>query len=276
MAIVSNYRSGASGLVDPTDASSYTFAAADVGPEASDRYVLVSVNGRAATTRTITGVTIGGVSATIVGSQIDNVGSSSAFFIAPFPTGTTANIVVSLNLNWLRCQIGVYALTGVGSAVAYDAQSDTTFSAGVVSVSMNCPAGGAIYALANGFNSGNTGWGSWAGVVEDFDGVAEGAAAHGAGAHTDYASAQTARTVSATTTGGSPGTAPVFAAIALGPSSAGNAAGTSAALAVSSALAEAAGQSIGFSTAAAVGDAAAGAVYRPSPRSLHVLHHVYR
>lgn len=216
MAIVSSFRSGTSGVIDGTDTASYSFAAADIGVASLDRHVLVGVNGRGAATRTFTGFTIAGITATAVGAQLDNSFNTSAFYIAPVPTGTTGTIAFTLDAAWVRAQIGVWALTGLGSMTSTDRQTDTTFTTNTVNVSMSCRAGGAIFALANHINDASmTGWGTWAGVAEDFDANVE-AQGRGAGAHTDYATAQTALAVSAVRTGGT-GTTPTLLVIALAP-----------------------------------------------------------
>lgn len=225
MSLVSDYRSGSVGLQDLADTATPTFVAADIGTASTDRYVLVGINGRAATNRTISGVTIGGIAATAVGAQLDNAGNTSAWYIALVPTGTTADIVITLDAAWLRTQIGVWALTGLSGAIAFDRKTDTTFSSSVVSVSMSCLAGGDIYALANQINdSSMTNWGTWVALTERFDANIE-SQGRGAGASAHFAAAQSGLTVSATRGGGT-GTTPTFLVIALSPLVSGSMAAT--------------------------------------------------
>ncbi len=215
MAIAIDYRSGASGLSDLADTATPTVTGADIGTASADRYILYGINGRGAANRVINSVTIDGVAMTAVGAQLDNSGNTSAFYIASKPTGTTADFVINLNGVWVRAGMGVWALTGVGSVVATDRQTDTTFSSNVVNVSMSCPAGGAIFGLANNIdNSSQTNW-TWAGITENWDVNLE-AQGRGSGASLAFASAQSGLTVSGTRAGGTT-TIPTFLVIALGP-----------------------------------------------------------
>lgn len=105
---------------DAANASTYTFTATDIGAPSSSREVFVPIaifHGGVAT-RTITGVTIGGIAATLE-AQINN-STLQGFLIARavVPTGTTADIVVTLNANAGSCAIAVYRVVNRTSTSA--------------------------------------------------------------------------------------------------------------------------------------------------------------
>lgn len=66
-----------------TDLTTYTFSAEDLGATASDRYIIVGILSRkAGASTTISSVTIGGVSATIVKQATNNVTNTDVGGIA--------------------------------------------------------------------------------------------------------------------------------------------------------------------------------------------------
>lgn len=106
-----------------TDLAEFTFADLSFGTaSASRRIVVIACIRDAGTTIDITGITIGGVAGTQVGtSAINETGGNTTMavmFIADVPTGETGTVVVTWNEVSIRCGIAVYALKGAGSAEA--------------------------------------------------------------------------------------------------------------------------------------------------------------
>lgn len=153
-----------------TDTNAYTFSAQNLGAEASDRYIAVTVNGRkAGATTSISSVTIGGVTASIAVQRANTITNTSiaGIVIAAVPTGTTGDIVVTFADTLARCAIGVYRIDNLFSATAYD--TDNSVSADP-SVGLNV--GNPGFAIGTGAASG-TGSVTWTGLTEDYDFISE-------------------------------------------------------------------------------------------------------
>jgi hypothetical protein len=189
-----------------TDASSYTFSAESLGTADSDRYILVGIAARAASARTISSVTIGGVSATIL---IDHSSSLSlaGFAIAAVPSGTTGDVVVTFSGTMVRCAIAVYRLLGLGSTTPTDTGTD----GGVASLTTNLDinAGGAAFAVGH---RAATGTPTWTNLTLDANIAVE--SNNSSFASDEFASAQTALAV---TCAYSSNVTNVFAALSLAP-----------------------------------------------------------
>lgn len=181
-----------------TDLSVYTFSAQSLGAAASDRKIIVGIGWSSATAQTLSSVTIGGVTATIIG-QIESSGSSSgpsALVIAAVPTGATGDVVVTLSGGVQRLGIGIFRVVGLVSSTAHATATDDTAVSGVVTTTLNVPANGIVVAMAGSVDGASWSW--TAGPVEDFDIDLESAAAAISGAHQTYVAAQTPLTVTAT------------------------------------------------------------------------------
>lgn len=100
-----------------SNASQYTFNSVAIGNAAADRLVVVSPG--ASSTQHVTAVTIGGVSAT---AHTDTSGGdpSCEIWSATVPTGTTAQIVVTLSGSANRMGMGVWTITDLNSATPID------------------------------------------------------------------------------------------------------------------------------------------------------------
>ncbi len=106
----------------------YTFSAQNLGTAASDRYIVVAVASRkAGASATISSVSVGGVTASIVSQVTDNVTNTnvSGLAIAAVPSGTTGDVVVTFSLTMLRCGIALYRLDNLVSSTPYDFHSST-------------------------------------------------------------------------------------------------------------------------------------------------------
>ena len=184
---------------DTTDLTTYTFSSAALGTAASDRKVVVTIHGRSTnpSTRTISSVTIGGVTATEAVSVSNTIGNRCAIYVADVPTGTTGDIVVVFNDTMQKCAVGSYAMYGAGSSTPTATATDI---ASAFSQTLNIPANGAAFAVAgNQFNT----TASWAGLTENYD-TAIGSETE-TGASAAFAVEQVGLTISATFSGGTDG-----------------------------------------------------------------------
>lgn len=162
----------ASSRVDAANAQNYTtgFNAMSFGTAAADRKIIACVGGSAAT-RTLSSLTIGGVSASYVG-RVQSGSMTAEIWIADVPTGTSGNLAVGWSGAQDRCGVGLYAAYGLGavSVVATDDTTPWTITAAI-------PAGGIgiVYAFALDDAARTF---SWSGAAEDFDETVESPTSH--------------------------------------------------------------------------------------------------
>jgi hypothetical protein len=174
-----------------TDASSYTFSTQNIGVAATDRHIIVATIARGAS-QTLTGVTIGGVTATSVANN-SNDGSIAALFIAAVPTGTTGDIVLTFSGTMIRAADGAYRATGLGSATPTDTGVS---SANAPTTDLDIAAGG--FGIGTAFSGGTAPTFTWTGLTENFDaGWAENSDTAYTGAMEEFATAQTGLTITA-------------------------------------------------------------------------------
>jgi hypothetical protein len=189
-------RSFLQATTDTGNLSTYTFTAQNLGTAAAGRYIVVAISSRkAGAATTITGVTIGGVTATIVTQVANTVTNTNVagIAIAAVPTGATGDIVVTFGASMARCNIGVYRVDNLLSATPYD--TDTSI-ANNPSVGLDVPYGFAIGVGTTAVNGAST---TWAGLTEDYDAVSEVAQVY-TGASVDLLTAEAGRTMTATFT----------------------------------------------------------------------------
>jgi hypothetical protein len=97
-----------------TDLTTYTFSGMDFGDANADRKIIVCIQGHANSARSISSVTIGGVTATELVSQADASvgGHRAAIYGAAVPTGTSGNVVVTFSGSMLRASAHTYRKLG--------------------------------------------------------------------------------------------------------------------------------------------------------------------
>lgn len=147
----------ADGQLNFTGTTTGTITNMPIGTAAADRLVFVGielVDGNSASAF-ITGVTIGGVTAAALADNVDSSGGQSVIYWAAVPTGTTANVVMTVanssgdvfvNYSGFRA-VGANTTTPVTSSSATnDAERD-----GAVSGSVTVGSGGALLAVSGGF-----------------------------------------------------------------------------------------------------------------------------
>lgn len=173
------------------DTNAYTFSSQSLGDAASDRYIIVTAIARkAGAAFTLSSITIGGVSATIVRQVTNTVTNSdtAAIVIANVPTGTTGDVVVTWSTTVLRCAIGMWRATSLSSATEHDASTST---AADPTYAIDVPAGG--FAIAAGLTAAATTV-TWTGLTEKFDSTLESFVTY-TGASDEFATTQTNLTV---------------------------------------------------------------------------------
>lgn len=187
---------------DSVDRTTYTFAGQSIGTASNDRVVIVTVGSRANDSKDITGVTIGGVTATQVVRAL-YVGAGvecAAIYAATVPAGTTADIVVTFSGPMIRCAIGIFVKTGSTGVSASDTDVSVTNTAGAFNASVDVPDKGTVLCMCASSTSGVTTW-TLSGVTEDFDVPLESTSTAYAAGHDNYASGQTVNlTATATAT----------------------------------------------------------------------------
>lgn len=148
--------------------NAYTFASQSFGTEDADRQILVLGYIRDTADPVIATFTIGGVAATQL-ALTETSGAGIAFaYIADVPTGTTGSVVIDTNQSGINAAIAVYSVIGADQTTPlFDSATDTG-GAQDVSMSIDCPAGGAVAAFAVSHGSDTTM--AWTGVTEDFEG----------------------------------------------------------------------------------------------------------
>lgn len=168
-----------------------TFSGVAIGTAAADRLVFV------ATYRsTATGVTVGGITASLVADT--GAGASLRLWVAAVPTGTTASIVVS-NSSASGEMISVWAAYNYNSATPFDT---STFVSGANAFSQSCDVNtpsspGFVIAVAVTSTAGVT-TASWSGVTLDNNNNPGSPASIMSSASIETTSAETPRAVSVT------------------------------------------------------------------------------
>lgn len=175
-----------------SDLTAYTFTGRNIGPASASRLVVVTAMLRSTSSNSFSGITVGGIALTPIIAQ-NAAQTNVGIYAGLVPTGTTADVVVTMTGGALRCVIGVYALYDLDSIVARDTGTST---ASPLSLDLDILAGGIGVACA--YTAGTTGE-TWAGMTEDFDLSPEGA--HSLGASVKLPGAAIPRTVSLTLTG---------------------------------------------------------------------------
>lgn len=159
--------------IQNSGATTYTYTGKAIGTAAGSRRVIVAIAGDTNVgSRTISSVTIGGVSATqaVTAENAGTVLHRLAIYIAIVPTGTTADVVVTYSAAQLRSAVAVYAAYGLKSSTATSTGTDTDDS-DPMTASLTISAGGIAVAIAmNYYSTSQTNY-AWTNITEDNDNV---------------------------------------------------------------------------------------------------------
>lgn len=184
------------------DATNFTFSTQALGAAHTQRKIAVAVVSNSSTGgRTISSVTVGGVSATSIISA--DGGSTNtrmtAIYLASVPTGTTGDAVVSHSGSMTSCAISLYRLIGASSTV-HDTGSDITESGNALSDTINVVSQGVLIACVNWEGSAGARTTTWTGPTEDVDTTIEGNFTYSSASKL-YLTTQTGITITATASG---------------------------------------------------------------------------
>lgn len=189
-----------------TSASSvYTFSDCDIGVADTTRVVVIGISQyRYDTSAALSSVTIGGSSATVIAKGARQIAGGSGSFIyssiayRAIPTGTTADVVVSLGNNANVCAIGVWSIYDVknSSPILYKTAEGPTSA----SLDENVIVGDVGIAIST------SGYGTltrWTGATERFDILPDSVYQIGvSGADLSATVSASPRTITATQSGG--------------------------------------------------------------------------
>lgn len=115
-----------------------TYTNYSIGPASSDRVVFVSAWGLGATARTLSSITIGGVTATKITGSSTSQGQNLQLYRATVPTGTTATIVVTWSGSYSNSGIDVWTASNLGTITTHSSNF-TNVTANTQSVTINTP-----------------------------------------------------------------------------------------------------------------------------------------
>lgn len=141
----------------------HTFSAQGIGAASSDRRVIVGFSWFGA--QTLSSATIGGVSAAIT-VQGATASGGGAIIIATVPTGTTADIVLTMSGAVARWGITVWSAVGMSTNTATDTGSSSADPGTDTLVSV---AGGFLICAAGSQHIAGAGSVSWANATERTD-----------------------------------------------------------------------------------------------------------
>lgn len=178
--------------------TTYTFSALALGAAAADRRIIVAAYGRSAGSRTVSTLTVAGISAALLVAANNTAGSCCELWIASVPTGTTGDVVVTFSSSMGRAAVGLLRLVdGKGGVTAFNSVSDI---ANPVTMLLDIPAVGlAIGAYLVGDTGATIAWTGLA--TEDLDsGWASGNGIRGL-AHENALGVQPDRSISADSSG---------------------------------------------------------------------------
>lgn len=157
-----------------TSSTNYTFSSQAIGQATASRYVIVAAHLYSNSARTISSLTVGGISATqVITQSVTNFFAYRAsIYIVAVPTGTTADIVVNTSGVCELMTISVWAAYDLNSATAVDSDSATSTGSTTFSIpSMSTSADG--FAVASCvYNRNGTGSAfAWTNATERSDTV---------------------------------------------------------------------------------------------------------
>lgn len=125
-----------------------TYTNFSIGTASSDRVVFVAAWMLSATARSISSITIGGVTATLVVGDTATRNQNVVLYRATVPTGTTATIVVTWSGSANNSGIDVWTASGVGTITTFSSNRADS-NATTQSVTINTPSNG--FSIASGF-----------------------------------------------------------------------------------------------------------------------------
>lgn len=135
-------------LYSGANVTTMTFASTNLGTAGKQRRIAVLLGWLG--TPTVNAVTVAGVSATSVTSQVIAVNKRAALWIADVPSGTSGNIVLTMSAGENEMWGAVYALYSLRSSTATDSAVTVALGGGNYSTSVDVEKNGLIVGLVIG------------------------------------------------------------------------------------------------------------------------------
>lgn len=149
----------------------YTFSTQALGSASATRRVIVGIGLIATAARTISSVTIGGVSATEVDTAADsnNFAYRTSMYIADVPTGATGDVVVTASGACLGCSLSVWAAYDLTSGTKVDSDKAQSFTSPINVPSVSTSADGIAVGMATYLRETGTAAFGWTNLTERSD-----------------------------------------------------------------------------------------------------------
>lgn len=173
--------------VDTSSQTTYTFTSQNFGTAASNRFLIVAFASRhnsGSSGVTVTGVTIGGLTATQIVAGSNSQGNNCEIWGVVVPTGTSGTVAITFSSAKNGIGMALYSCVVNSTTPVQTATSTTTPSP---TGNVNVPANG--FAIGVGFRDSNT-TATWSGIDLD-DNMANGSNRSTSVAHKNFTSAQT-------------------------------------------------------------------------------------
>lgn len=171
--------------IQDSAATTFTYTSKAIGAIDGNRRVIVATGSTVNASRTVSSVTVGGISATqavTAESSGSGVYARTSIWIATVPSGTTANIVVTYSASVNRSAISVWAAYGLQSSTATSTGSSSS-SSDPMTASLTINTGGIGVGMAhNYYGGGHTSY-TWTNLTEDNDNVSGSGTVGTSGAH---------------------------------------------------------------------------------------------
>jgi len=155
---------------DTVNRTTYTFSSVNLGDAATDRVIIVGIGGTSGSSRSISSVTIGGVSATAAATANISWAIVNSIWYAAVPSGTTGDIVITFSAVMVQCVVNAFRMTGQTSNTPANTGTDTTGST-TSDPNINVTAGDVI--VSNVVGGDGTAM-AWTGTTEADDRVVDG------------------------------------------------------------------------------------------------------
>lgn len=189
-----------------TNGSSFSFSSLSFGTAAADRKIVVGVSSEngGSGSRTISSLTVGGVSATqlVRAYQATTNDTVAELWIATVPTGTSGTVAVTWSGTVRACGVVVCATYGASSTAFDTASGGHTGSSSALALTTSCEAGGVIIGMVTGSVANPVATFTWANASEVVDETVDASdRVTQSGAANEYATAQTNLAITATPSG---------------------------------------------------------------------------
>lgn len=182
-----------------TPLTTYTFSSLSIGDAAANRKIVVCVDGVNVADGSVSSVTVGGNSASLVvaaptgGSVAKN---RSEIWAVDVAAGTTADVVVTFSVAYFNCGVGVFRVIGAASSAT---DTGSSVAAPTMTDTLNIPANGIAIGGARSTDAAPPTF-TWVGIAENYDTDHAGTDGY-TGASAEFESEQVGLNITCTSTG---------------------------------------------------------------------------